>query len=164
MAAAARTDSPVIMQASKSARKYMGDRMLRRMVEAAAETHPDIPVCLHQDHGSSVETCVTAIGCGFTSVMMDGSLMSDGKTPASHEYNAEVTRKTVEFAHMIGVSVEGEIGVIGSLETGTAGKEDGHGAEGRLDRSQLVTSPDDAAWFVEKTGANPRNVCALIVR
>ncbi|GHU01420.1 fructose-1,6-bisphosphate aldolase [Alphaproteobacteria bacterium] len=148
LAAAKKTGAPALLAASSSARKYMGDIMLRRMVEASAEAYPDIPVCLHQDHGRGVDVCVTALAGGFTSVMMDGSLLADGKTPATHEYNAETTRKVVELAHMLGASVEGEIGVIGSLETGTAAKEDGHGAEGKLSRDQLITSPDEAAWFV----------------
>ncbi|MBR7159327.1 MAG: fructose-bisphosphate aldolase class II [Alphaproteobacteria bacterium] len=158
MAAAQKVDSPVIMQASKGARSYANDAVLKHLMMAAVELYPDVPVCLHQDHGSSVSICVSAIANGFTSVMMDGSLEADGKTPASFEYNVEVTKKTVEFSHMVGVSVEGEIGVIGSLETGKADKEDGHGAEGTLDKSQLLTNPDDAVNFVKAT-----NVDALAV-
>lgn len=158
MSAAKKTDSPVIMQASKGARTYANDAVLHHLMLAAVELYPDIPVCLHQDHGTTVSICASAITNGFTSVMMDGSLMEDGKTPATFDYNVEVTKKTVEFAHIVGVSVEGEIGVIGSLETGTADKEDGIGAEGKLDKSQLLTNPDDAVNFVKAT-----NVDALAV-
>jgi fructose-bisphosphate aldolase class II len=145
MNAAARTDAPVIVQASRGARTYAGDFMLRRMVEAAVETWPQIPVCLHQDHGNGPATCLSAIQQGFTSVMMDGSLEEDAKTPASFEYNVKVTRQVCELAHAVGVSVEGELGCLGSLESGHGEAEDGHGAEGQLSREQLLTDPDQAA-------------------
>src|SRR5690606_2117217 len=148
MQAAARCDSPVILQASAGARKYAGEPMLRRMVEAAIEMHPQIPIVLHRDHGASPAVCLASIRSGFTSVMMDGSLMPDMKTPSTYEYNVEVTAKVVEMAHAVGVSVEGELGCLGSLETGRAGEEDGSGAEGELDHSQLLTDPEQAADFV----------------
>ncbi|MFO1073340.1 MAG: class II fructose-bisphosphate aldolase [Geminicoccaceae bacterium] len=151
MAAAQRTDSPVIVQASRGARSYAGDFMLRRMVEAVVETHPAIPVCLHQDHGNGPATCLSAIQHGFTSVMMDGSLEEDAKTPASYDYNVAVTGKVCELAHAVGVSVEGELGCLGSLESGHGEAEDGHGAEGQLSREQLLTDPDQAAEFVAAT-------------
>ncbi|HPR08565.1 MAG TPA: fructose-bisphosphate aldolase class II, partial [Denitromonas sp.] len=151
MAAADATDSPVILQASAGARGYAGEAYLRKMVEAAAEQHPHLPICLHQDHGASPAICQQSIRSGFTSVMMDGSLRDDMKTPASYAYNVEVTQKVVEMAHAVGVSVEGELGCLGSLETGEAGDEDGHGAEGTLDHSQLLTDPDQAADFVKRT-------------
>lgn len=151
MAAARRTESPVIVQASRGARSYAGDFMLRRMVEATVEMFPEIPVCLHQDHGNSPATCLSAIQHGFTSVMMDGSLEEDAKTPASYEYNVGVTRKAVELAHAVGVSVEGELGCLGSLETGHGEAEDGVGAEGELAKEQLLTDPDQAAEFVAAT-------------
>ncbi len=151
MRAADRTDSPVLIQASRGARSYAGDLMLRRMVEAAAEMYPHLPICLHQDHGNSPATCLSAIQLGFTSVMMDGSLMEDAKTPSSYEYNVEVTRRVAEMAHWVGVSVEGELGCLGSLETGMGEAEDGHGAEGRLSREQLLTDPDQAVEFVRET-------------
>lgn len=151
MHAARRTDAPVIVQASRGARAYAGDLMLRRMVEAAVEMFPEIPVCLHQDHGNSPATCLSAIQHGFTSVMMDGSLEEDAKTPAAYDYNVAVTRSVVELAHAVGVSVEGELGCLGSLESGRGEAEDGHGAEGRLERSQLLTDPDEAAAFVAAT-------------
>jgi fructose-bisphosphate aldolase class II len=154
MAAAEQTDSPVILQASAGARSYAGEPYLRKMVEAAVEQHPRIPVCLHQDHGSSPAVCQQSIRSGFTSVMMDGSLREDMKTPASYDYNVEVTRKVVEMAHAVGVSVEGELGCLGSLETGQAGEEDGVGAEGTLDHSQLLTDPAEAADFVAATGVD----------
>lgn len=156
MNAARKTNSPVIVQTSKGARSYAGDVMIRNMVEAAAEMYPELPVCLHQDHGDSYKTCVTALANGWTSVMMDGSL-KDGK-PATHEYNAEVSAKVVETAHMIGASVEAELGCIGSLETGKGEKEDGHGFDGALDKKQLLTDPDEAFDFVKQT-----NVDALAV-
>ncbi len=152
--AAAETDSPVILQGSAGARKYAGEAFLRHLILAAAEAYPHIPVAMHQDHGTSPAVCVQAIQSGFTSVMMDGSLMTDGKTPSSYEYNVEVTRKVVEMSHACGVSVEGELGCLGSLETGKAGEEDGIGAEGELDHSQLLTDPDEAADFVKKTGVD----------
>ena len=135
-------------------RKYSNDAYLRHLMLAAAELHPNIPIAMHQDHGNSPETCASAIEQGFTSVMMDGSLMEDGKTPASYEYNVDVTRKVVELAHAKGVSVEGELGCLGSLETGMGDKEDGHGFEGKLDRSMLLTDPDQARDFVEQTGVD----------
>lgn len=151
MEAAAETDSPVIVQASAGARKYAGAPFLRHLILAAIEEFPDIPVCMHQDHGTSPAVCQRSIQLGFSSVMMDGSLGEDGKTPTSYEYNVEVTRKVVEMAHACGVSVEGELGCLGSLETGMAGEEDGIGAEGKLDHSKLLTDPDEAADFVKKT-------------
>src|SRR5450755_2493626 len=152
--AAEACDAPVILQASAGARKYAGEPFLRKMVEAALEQYPALPICLHQDHGASASVCLQAIRSGFSSVMMDGSLMEDQKTPASYEYNVEVTRRTVEMAHAVGVSVEGELGCLGSLETGTAGEEDGVGAEGKLDHSQLLTDPEQAADFVRLTGVD----------
>ncbi len=151
MNAAKAVDAPVILQASQGARKYAGDIMLRHMVQALAEMYPDIPVCMHQDHGNNDATCLTAIRHGFTSVMMDGSLEADMKTPASYEYNVEITRRVTEFAHYVGASVEGELGVLGSLETGEAGEEDGSGAVGKLSHDQLLTDPDQAVDFVMKT-------------
>lgn len=152
MQAAAATNSPVIMQGSAGARSYAGEPFLRHLILAATEMYPHIPVVMHQDHGTSPDVCLRSIQSGFSSVMMDGSLLSDGKTPSSYEYNVEVTRKVVEMAHAGGVSVEGELGCLGSLETGQAGEEDGIGAEGTLDHSQLLTDPDEAADFVKKTG------------
>lgn len=154
MAAARKTDAPVIIQASRGARSYAGDLMLRRMVEAAIETNPDIPVCLHQDHGESPATCLSAIQSGFTSVMMDGSLEADGKTPASYDYNVDVTARVADMAHAVGVSVEGELGCLGSLESGHGEAEDGHGAEGVLSHDQLLTDPEQAADFVARTGVD----------
>ena len=149
--AADKTDSPVILQASRGARAYAGDIMLSHIVAALAKMYPTIPICMHQDHGNNEATCMTAIGHGFTSVMMDGSLESDQKTPASYDYNVQITKKVAEIAHWVGASVEGELGVLGSLETGEAGEEDGSGAEGKLDHDQLLTDPDQAADFVSKT-------------
>src|SRR4051812_29571324 len=154
MLAANECDSPVILQASAGARKYTGEAFLRHMVEAAVETWPHIPVVLHQDHGASPAVCQRSIRSGFTSVMMDGSLLEDMKTPASYDYNVMVTRRVVEMAHAVGVSVEGELGVLGSLETGQAGEEDGSGAEGMLDHDQLLTDPDQAVDFVTATGVD----------
>ncbi len=154
MEAAAETDSPVIVQASAGARKYAGAPFLRHLILAAVEEFPDIPVCMHQDHGTSPAVCQRSIQLGFSSVMMDGSLGTDGKTPTSYAYNVDVTRRTVEMAHACGVSVEGELGCLGSLETGTAGEEDGIGAEGKLDHSQLLTDPEEAADFVAQTGVD----------
>jgi len=154
MQAADQTSSPVILQASAGARKYAGEAFLRKMVEAAVESYPHIPVVLHQDHSASPAVCQAAIRSGFTSVMMDGSLLEDMKTPADYEYNVAVTRRAVEMAHVVGVSVEGELGCLGSLETGTAGKEDGVGAEGHLAREQLLTDPEQAADFVGRTGVD----------
>ena len=154
MLAAYECDSPVILQASAGARKYTGEAFLRHMVEAAVETWPHIPVVLHQDHGASPAVCQRSIRSGFTSVMMDGSLMEDMKTPASYEYNVAVTRQVVEMAHAVGVSVEGELGVLGSLETGQAGEEDGSGAEGTFSHDELLTDPDQAVDFVNATGVD----------
>jgi len=154
MQAAADCDSPVILQASAGARKYAGEPFLRKLVEAAIEQYPDIPVCLHQDHGTSPDVCLQSMRSGFSSVMMDGSLGEDGKTPTSYAYNVETTRKVVDMAHAIGVSVEGELGCLGSLETGEAGEEDGIGAAGKLDHAQLLTDPDEAADFVARTGVD----------
>jgi fructose-bisphosphate aldolase class II len=151
MAAADETDSPVILQASRGARKYAGENFLRHLVQAAVETYPHIPVVMHQDHGNSPATCYSAIRNGFTSVMMDGSLEADAKTPASFEYNVNVTAEVVKVAHSIGASVEGELGCLGSLETMTGDKEDGHGFEGTLSKEQLLTDPDEAVQFVEAT-------------
>ena len=154
MQAAADCDSPVIMQASAGARKYAGEAFLRHLVEAAIETYPDIPVVMHQDHGASPAVCQAAIRSGFSSVMMDGSLMPDMKTVASYDYNVEVTRTVVEMAHAIGVSVEGELGCLGSLESGMAGEEDGSGAEGVLTHDTLLTDPEQAVDFVQRTGVD----------
>jgi fructose-bisphosphate aldolase class II len=158
MAAADRTDSPVILQATRSARKYAGDVVLRHLVKSAVELYPHIPVCIHQDHGNNLATCQSAIDLGFSSVMMDGSLEEDGTTPADYAYNVRVTRSVVDASHAVGVSVEGEIGCLGSLETGMGDQEDGHGFEGELDKEMLVTSPDEAAEFVADT-----NVDALAI-
>ncbi|SHK26238.1 fructose-bisphosphate aldolase [Marinobacter antarcticus] len=151
MEAADKTDSPVIVQASAGARKYAGAPFLRHLILAAIEEWPHIPVVMHQDHGTSPAVCQRSIQMGFSSVMMDGSLGEDGKTPMDYEYNVDVTRRTVEMAHACGVSVEGELGCLGSLETGQAGEEDGIGAEGTLDMSQMLTDPEEAADFVKKT-------------
>ncbi|MFW7379429.1 MAG: class II fructose-bisphosphate aldolase [Oligoflexus sp.] len=151
MEAARETDSPVIIQASRGARAYSQDRYLVGLMQAAVELYPDIPVVMHQDHGNSPETCFSAIRNNFTSVMMDGSLKEDGKTPADFDYNVKVTRRVVDVAHAFGVSVEGELGCLGSLETGQGEKEDGHGFEGTLDRDQLLTDPEEAERFVELT-------------
>ncbi|NEQ74511.1 MAG: fructose-bisphosphate aldolase class II [Okeania sp. SIO2C9] len=151
MQAADETDSPVILQASRGARKYAGEIFLRHLIIAAVETYPHIPIAMHQDHGNAPSTCYSAMRHGFTSVMMDGSLEADAKTPASFDYNVNVTAEVVKVAHSIGVSVEGELGCLGSLETGMGDKEDGHGAEGVLSREQLLTDPDEAVEFVERT-------------
>ncbi len=151
MEAAAECDSPVIMQGSAGARKYAGEAYLRHLISAAIEAHPEIPVVMHQDHGASPAVCIQAIRSGFSSVMMDGSLMTDGKTPSSFQYNVDVTRKVVEMSHAVGVSVEGELGCLGSLESGHGEKEDGHGAEGVLSHDQLLTDPNEAAEFVKAT-------------
>jgi len=158
MEAADQTDSPVIVQASAGARKYAGAPFLRHLILAAIEEFPHIPVVMHQDHGTSPAICQRSIQLGFSSVMMDGSLREDGKTPASYEYNVDVTRRTVEMAHACGVSVEGELGCLGSLETGQAGEEDGVGAEGILSHDQMLTDPEEAADFVKQT-----NVDALAI-
>jgi fructose-bisphosphate aldolase class II len=154
MQAADETDSPVIMQGSAGARSYAGEPFLRHLISAAVEMYPHIPVVMHQDHGSEPAVCLRSIQSGFTSVMMDGSLMSDMKTPATYEYNVDVTRRVVEMAHAGGVSVEGELGCLGSLETGEMGEEDGHGAEGQLTMDQLLTDPEEAANFVKDTGVD----------
>src|SRR5699024_5964444 len=151
MQAADAVDSPVIMQASAGARSYAGEPFLRHLIEAAVEQYPYIPICMHQDHGAEPAVCLRSIQSGFTSVMMDGSLMQDMKTPSSYEYNVNVTRQVVDMAHSGGVSVEGELGCLGSLETGMAGEEDGSGAEGQLSHDQLLTDPEEAADFVKKT-------------
>jgi len=151
MQAADETDSPVIMQGSAGARSYAGEPFLRHLILAAIEAYPHIPIVMHQDHGSSPAVCLRSIQSGFSSVMMDGSLMEDAKTPASYEYNVEVTRKVADMAHAGGVSVEGELGCLGSLETGEAGEEDGVGAEGKLEMDQMLTDPDEAADFVKQT-------------
>lgn len=151
MEAANEVNSPVIMQASAGARKYAGEPFLRHLIEAAVEAYPHIPVVMHQDHGQSPAVCMAAIRSGFTSVMMDGSLMEDGKSVASYEYNVEVSREVVKFAHAIGVTVEAELGVLGSLETMMGDKEDGHGADGKMTREQLLTDATQAADFVKQT-------------
>ncbi|MCC7085480.1 MAG: fructose-bisphosphate aldolase class II [Pirellulales bacterium] len=154
MEAANETDSPVIIQASRGARVYSQDNYLRHLMIAAAELYPSIPIAMHLDHGNSPATCRSAIGHGFTSVMMDGSLKDDGKTPTDYAYNVCVTREVVDQAHAQGVSVEGELGCLGSLETGHGEKEDGHGAEGALSHDQLLTDPDEAERFVADTGVD----------
>ncbi|MGQ9424949.1 class II fructose-bisphosphate aldolase [Gilvimarinus sp. F26214L] len=151
MEAADQTKSPVIVQASAGARKYAGAPFLRHLILAAIEEFPHIPVCMHQDHGTSPAVCQRSIQLGFSSVMMDGSLGEDGKTPTSYDYNVDVTRRAVEMAHACGVSVEGELGCLGSLETGQAGEEDGIGAEGSLSHEQMLTDPEEAAAFVQAT-------------
>ncbi len=158
MEAAKETNSPVILQASAGARKYAGEEFLRHLILGAIEEYPTIPVVMHQDHGSSPNVCIQAIKLGFSSVMMDGSLLQDGKTPSSYEYNVDVTRKVVELSHSVGVSVEGELGCLGSLETGQGDKEDGHGFEGTLSMDQLLTDPQEAKDFVAST-----NVDALAI-
>ena len=154
MEAADEPGSPVIVQASAGARKYAGAPFLRHLIVAAIEEFPHIPVCMHQDHGTSPAVCQRSIQLGFSSVMMDGSLGEDGKTPTTYDYNVAVTRRVVDMSHACGVSVEGEIGCLGSLETGKAGEEDGIGAEGTLDHSQLLTDPEEAARFVKDTGVD----------
>ena len=151
MEGAEQTDSPVIVQASAGARKYAGPNFLRHLILAAIEEFPDIPVVMHQDHGASPGACQRSIQLGFSSVMMDGSLLEDQKTPAEYEYNVDVTRMVVAMAHACGVTVEGELGCLGSLETGEAGEEDGVGAEGQLSIEQLLTDPDQAADFIDRT-------------
>ena len=151
MEAANATRSPVIMQASRGARAYAHDVMLRHMMDAVVEIYPHIPVCVHLDHGNEPATCMTAIQSGFTSVMMDGSLKADGKTPGDWAYNVDVTRQVTTMAHYGGISVEGELGVLGSLESGMGEAEDGHGAEGVLSHDQLLTDPDEALKFVIET-------------
>ena len=151
MAAADEVGAPVILQASAGARKYAGESFIKHLIQAAVEAYPHIPLVMHQDHGTSPAICQGAIDLGFGSVMMDGSLREDGKTPADFEYNTSVTRKVVEMAHKVGVTVEGELGCLGSLETGEAGEEDGVGAVGKLDHSQMLTDPEEAAEFVRAT-------------
>jgi fructose-bisphosphate aldolase class II len=154
MEAAREVNAPVIVQASRGARKYTNDRFLYHLMLAATELYPEIPVVLHQDHGNSADTCLSAIEQGFTSVMMDGSLKDDGKTPGDFEYNVAVTRRVVEAAHPKGVSVEGELGVLGHLSGHAGEKEDGHGVEGELTREQMLTDPEQAAEFVRRTGVD----------
>ncbi len=151
MEAARAVNSPVIMQGSAGARKYAGEPFLRKLIEGAVEMYPDIPVCMHQDHGASPSVCQRSIRSGFSSVMMDGSLMEDMKTPSSYEYNVHVTRQVVDMAHAVGVSVEGELGCLGSLESGMMGEEDGHGSDKQLSHDQLLTDPEQAADFVRQT-------------
>jgi fructose-bisphosphate aldolase class II len=151
MTAADAVGAPVILQASAGARKYAGEHFIKHLIQAATEAYPHIPLVMHQDHGTSPKICQGAIDLGFGSVMMDGSLMEDGKTPASFEYNVQVTQQVVAMAHQVGVSVEGELGCLGNLETGEAGEEDGIGAEGKLDHSQMLTDPEEAAQFVKAT-------------
>ncbi len=151
MAAADATDAPVIIQASRGARSYANDIMLKHMMDAVTEIYPHIPVCVHLDHGNEPATCMTAIQAGFTSVMMDGSLKADGKTPGDWDYNVGVTKTVTDMAHLGGISVEGELGVLGSLESGEGEKEDGHGFEGKLSHDQLLTNPDEAVKFVAET-------------
>ncbi len=154
MEAARETNSPVILQASRGARSYVNDVFLRQLMLGAVELYPEIPICMHQDHGNSVNTCLTAMKQGFTSVMMDGSLKDDAKTPADFEYNISVTKDVARIAHMLGISVEGELGCLGSLETGKGDKEDGHGFEGTLSHDKLLTNPDEAVEFVKATGVD----------
>ena len=151
MKAAEKANAPVIMQASRGARAYAGDVMLAHIIRALAEMYPAIPLCMHQDHGNNEQTCLSAIKHGFTSVMMDGSLEADMKTPADWDYNVDITKKVAQMAHWVGASVEGELGVLGSLETGEAAEEDGSGASGKLSEDQLLTDPDEAAEFVKFT-------------
>jgi fructose-bisphosphate aldolase, class II len=154
MSAAADVGAPVILQASAGARKYAGESFIKHLIQAAVEAYPHIPLCMHQDHGQSPEICQGAIDLGFTSVMMDGSLEADGKTIASYDYNVDVTRRVVKMAHAVGVSVEGELGCLGSLETMKGDKEDGHGTDATMTREQLLTDPEQAADFVAKTGVD----------
>ena len=151
MEAARETGAPVILQASAGARKYAGEAFVKHLIQAAVEAYPEIPLVMHQDHGQSPDVCKGAIALGFTSVMMDGSLEADGKTIASYDYNVEVTRKVVDMAHQLGVTVEGELGCLGSLATMKGDKEDGHGTEATMTREQLLTDPEQAADFVKKT-------------
>ena len=151
MEGAKEVNSPVIVQASAGARKYAGSRFIKSMMEAAVEEFPEIPIVMHQDHGGSPKDCKVCIDLGFSSVMMDGSLLEDQKTPSDFNYNVAVTKETVNIAHALGVSVEGELGCLGSLETGMGEKEDGVGAEGVLSHEQLLTDPEEALDFVKKT-------------
>ena len=154
MKAADQTGAPVILQASRGARAYANDTVLAKLIDALVEIYPHIPVCMHLDHGNNLGTCVTAIQHGFTSVMMDGSLKEDGSTPADYAYNVGITRAVVQMAHAAGVSVEGELGVLGSLETGMGDQEDGHGATEKLSHDQLLTDPEEAERFVAETGVD----------
>ena len=154
MDAASKLSAPVIIQASRGARNYANDLILSKLIEGLIKLYPEIPICMHQDHGNSPSTCMSAISFGFSSVMMDGSLDEDGKTPSDYEYNLHTTRSVVDMAHLFGVSVEGELGVLGSLETGTGEAEDGHGVEGEISVDQLLTDPDQAVDFVNKTGVD----------
>ena len=158
MEAANELNAPVIMQASAGARKYAGEAFLRHQILAALEAYPHIPVVMHQDHGQSPAVCMAAIKSGFSSVMMDGSLQEDGKSVASYDYNVAVTQEVVKFSHAIGVSVEAELGVLGSLETMKADKEDGHGAEGHMTREDLLTDPDQSADFVARTNCDALDI------
>jgi len=151
MAAADEVGAPVILQASAGARKYAGESFIKHLIQAATEAYPHIPLVMHQDHGTSPKICQGAIDLGFGSVMMDGSLKEDGKTPANFDYNVDVTKQVVAMAHKVGVTVEGELGCLGSLETGEAGEEDGVGAVGKLGHDQLLTDPEEAAQFVKAT-------------
>jgi fructose-bisphosphate aldolase, class II len=151
MSAASELDAPVIMQASAGARKYAGEGFLKHLIQAAVESYPNVPVVMHQDHGQSPDICQGAINLGFSSVMMDGSLETDGKTIASYDYNIDVTRRVVDMAHAVGVTVEGELGCLGSLETMKGDKEDGHGTDATMTREQLLTDPEQAADFVKRT-------------
>ena len=151
MAAADAVGAPVILQASAGARKYAGESFIKHLIQAATEAYPHIPLVMHQDHGTSPKICQGAIDLGFGSVMMDGSLLEDGKTPSGFDYNVSVTQQVVAMAHKVGVTVEGELGCLGSLETGEAGEEDGVGAVGKLDHSQMLTDPEEAAQFVKAT-------------
>lgn len=154
LGAAREAHAPVILAASRGARSYAGDKLLARLIDGLVETFPEVPVCMHLDHGNNLATCATAIQHGFTSVMMDGSLKEDGTTPADYAYNMEITRRVTEMAHACGVSVEGELGVLGSLETGMGDQEDGHGATERLSEDQLLTDPAEAERFVKDTGVD----------
>ena len=154
LGAAREVDSPAIVAASAGARTYLGEPFLRHLMLAAIEAYPEVPVAVHQDHGATLATCVRSIASGFTSVMMDGSLMGDARTPAPYEYNASLTARVVEISHAVGVTVEGEIGVLGSLERLGGDQEDGHGAEGLVDRERLLTDPDEAVRFVRDTGVD----------
>jgi fructose-bisphosphate aldolase, class II len=151
MAAADEVGAPVILQASAGARKYAGESFIKHLIQAACEAYPHIPLVMHQDHGTSPKICEGAIELGFGSVMMDGSLREDGKTPSDFAYNVEVTKKVVEMSHKVGVTVEGELGCLGSLETGEAGEEDGVGAVGKLSHAEMLTDPEEAAQFVKAT-------------
>ncbi|MFN5715356.1 MAG: ketose-bisphosphate aldolase, partial [Bradyrhizobium sp.] len=151
MEAAAACDAPVIIQASRGARSYANDIMLAKMIDALEEMYPQIPLCLHLDHGNEEATCATAIRYGFTSVMRDGSLKADAKTAADYDYNVDITRRVVDMAHWVGASVEGELGVLGSLEHGGGEQEDGHGVEGKISHDQLLTDPDQVVDFVRAT-------------